>query len=104
MSNWTYKCLVRAELEPRRREVMAVMTNLVKRAQSAGAVRDDLSGQDLGILIHAIASSGDLPFPGVRKDIWKRYLRLVLDGMRPEGATKLRPGPPSRRAFEQPEL
>ncbi len=64
------------------------------------SVRDDLTGQDLGILIHSVAASAELPFPGVRNDIWKRYLGVVLDGLRPDGATKLRPGPPPRRAFE----
>jgi hypothetical protein len=65
-------------------------------------VRDDLTGQDLGILMHSVAASAELPFPGVRNDIWKRYLGVVLDGLRPDGATKLRPGPPPKRAFETP--
>ena len=65
-------------------------------------MRDDLTGQDLGILIHSVAASAEMPFPGVRQDIWKRYLGVLLDGLRPEGATKLRPGPPPKRAFEAP--
>ena len=93
-------CIVSDQLEPVRRDLMEAMTALVKRAQGAGAIREDVSGTDVGILIHSIASSADLPFPGVRDDIWKRYLRLMLDGLRPDGATKLRPGPPARRAFE----
>jgi AcrR family transcriptional regulator len=95
-------CMMRDELEPMRRNMLTAMSALVKRAQEAGAVRDDLTGQDLGILAHSVAASAELPFPGVRKDIWKRYLGLILDGMRPDGATKLRPGAPSKRAFETP--
>jgi AcrR family transcriptional regulator len=93
-------CIVSDQLEDVRRDLMGAMTQLVKRAQAAGAVRDDISGQDIGILIHSISASAELPFPGIRDDIWKRYLGLALDGLRAEGATKLRPGPPPRRAFE----
>ena len=96
------RCMMRDELQSSRSEVIGVMTALVKRAQQAGAVRDDLTGQDLGILIHSVAASAEMPFPGVRQDIWKRYLGVLLDGLRPEGATKLRPGPPPKRAFEAP--
>jgi AcrR family transcriptional regulator len=98
------QCMRRAELESMRRELISAMTALVKRAQAAGAVREDLTGQDLGILAHSVATTAGLPFPGVRQDIWKRYLGVMLDGLRPDGATKLRPGPPPRRAFETPEL
>jgi AcrR family transcriptional regulator len=98
------RCMMRDQLAPVRREFLSAMNALVKRAQQAGAVREDLTGQDLGILMHSVAASAELPFPGVRKDIWKRYLGVVLDGLRPDGATKLRPGPPPRRAFETPEL
>ena len=94
--------MMRDELEESRRNVIAAMSALVKRAQEAGAVRADLAGQDLGILAHSVAASAELPFPGVRNDIWKRYLGVILDGLRPDGATKLRPGPPPKRAFETP--
>jgi AcrR family transcriptional regulator len=98
------RCMMRDELQPIRREFITAITALLKRAQAAGVVRDDLTGPDLGILMHSVAASAEMPFPGVRNDIWKRYLGVVLDGLRPDGATKLRPGPPPRRAFETPEL
>jgi AcrR family transcriptional regulator len=95
-------CMMRDQLEPMRRNILAAMSALVKRAQEAGAVRDDLTGQDIGILAHSVATTAEMPFPGVRQDIWKRYLGVLLDGLRPDGATKLRPGAPSKRAFETP--
>jgi AcrR family transcriptional regulator len=95
-------CIAAPELESRRREFMAVASELVKRGQAVGAIREDVTGTDLGFLIGAAAESGELPFPGIRPDIWKRYLGIILDGLRPEGATKLRPGPPARRVFERP--
>jgi AcrR family transcriptional regulator len=96
-------CMVDPGLASRRRQILALMTDLVKRGQQAGAIRDDITAQDLGFLITAGSSAGEMPFPGIRADIWKRYLGIILDGLRPEGATKLRPGPPARRLFENPD-
>ena len=96
-------CTAKPELAWHRRRVMELAQRILRRAQDAGVVRDDLSGQDLGMLMIAASSVGGLPFPGLREDLWKRYLGVILDGIRPEGATKLRPGPPPRRVFEEPE-
>jgi len=97
------RCMTSPELDAQRSEIVSLMTALVKRAQQAGEVRGDLTGQDLGLLIGAVASTADLPYAGIRNDLWKRYLGIVMDGLRPEGATKLRPGAPSRRLFERPQ-
>ncbi len=97
-------CMAQPALERHRRLAMERMSALLRRAQDAGAVRNDINGVDLGLLIGAATSAADVPFPGLRDDLWKRYLGIILDGLRPEGATKLRPGPPPRRAVEQPEL
>jgi AcrR family transcriptional regulator len=95
-----HRCMAKPELDSRRREMLDVMSALVRRAQAAGALRADLTGQDLGFLITAAAAVGGQPFPGLREDLWKRYVGVILDGMRPEGASQLRPGSPSRRVFE----
>lgn len=95
-------CMVRPELDEPRRRIMELLNALLRRAQEAGVVRDDLAGQDLGLLMTAAGAVTNLPFPGLREDLWRRYLGVILDGMRPEGATRLRPGPPARRLFEQP--
>jgi hypothetical protein len=54
-------------------------------------------------LMGAVASVSEVPFPGLRPDLWRRYLGIVLDGLRPACATKLRPGAPSRRLIENPD-
>ena len=96
-------CLVAPALADVRREILARMTELLRRAQRAGAVREDVAPQDLSFLISAAASAtAKMPVPGLRPDMWRRYLGIIVDGLRPEGATKLRPGPPPRRLFEQP--
>jgi hypothetical protein len=65
-------------------------------------VRDDIQPQDLGFLLAAIVATMQSPWPGVRPDLWKRYARVILDGLRPEGASQLRPGAPPRKLIEQP--
>jgi AcrR family transcriptional regulator len=96
------QCLVSPALAHVRREILARMTELLRRAQKAGAVRADVAPQDLSFLISAAASAtANMPVPGLRPDMWRRYLGIIVDGLRPEGATKLRPGPPPRRLFEQ---
>jgi AcrR family transcriptional regulator len=96
-------CAASPHLDDVRRQVTDAMSRLVHRAQDAGAVRGDLTGPDLGLLLNAAAgATSGLPFPGLREDLWKRYLGVILDGMRPGCATKLRPPAPPRRLFEQP--
>lgn len=96
------RCVASVELAPQRKRMLDVCAELVRRAQRAGVVRQDVAGQDLVFLIGAAGSLGGLPFPGLRDDLWKRYLGLLLDGLRPAGATKLRPGAPARRLIEIP--
>jgi AcrR family transcriptional regulator len=98
------KCVASPALAGERRRVIDLTSQLVRRAQKAGALRDDIAGQDLMFLMSAVASLAELPFPGLRADLWKRYLGIFLDGLRPEAATKLRPGAPSRKLIENPEI
>lgn len=96
------RCVAAAELAPQRKRMLDLCGELVRRAQRDGAVREDVAGQDLVFLVGAAGSLGKLPYPDLREDLWKRYLGLLLDGLRPEGATKLRPGAPARRLIELP--
>ncbi len=93
-------CMASHALAGERRRVLDLTAQLVKRAQAAGVLRDDVAGQDLMFLMGAVASVSEVPFPGLRPDLWKRYLGIVLDGLRPACATKLRPAAPSRRLIE----
>jgi AcrR family transcriptional regulator len=66
----------------------AIVSSLVDRARAAGAVRGDITGTDVFLLLCAPAHTVELvadPPP----DLWRRYLAIVLDGLRPEGATAL---------------
>jgi AcrR family transcriptional regulator len=97
------RCMASSALLGERRRVLDLTSQLVRRAQKADVLRDDIAGQDLMFLMAAVASLSELPFPGLRADLWKRYLGIFLDGLRPEAATKLRPGAPSRKAIENPD-
>ncbi len=97
------RCMASPTLVAERGRVLDLTGRLVKRAQAAGLLRDDVAGQDLIFLMAAVGSLGELPFPGLRPDLYKRYLGIVLDGLRPDVASKLRPGAPPRRLIESPE-
>jgi AcrR family transcriptional regulator len=69
-------------------EITATIESLVTRAQAAGAIRADIVAEDLGFLLNAIAQAGSA-LERVAPGRWRRYLAIVLDGLRPEGATEL---------------
>ncbi len=69
-------------------QVHAGVDALVVRAREAGAVRADVTGTDVFLLICApVHATGFLrdPEPG----LWRRYLGIIFDGLRPEGAAPL---------------
>jgi AcrR family transcriptional regulator len=77
-----------------RNELHATVGSLVDRARAAGAVRPDVTGTDVFVLIcapvHAAGFLSD-PAPG----LWRRYLSIIFDGLRPEGANPLPAPAPS---------
>lgn len=70
--------------------VLAPLDDLVRRGQAAGVVRADLDGEDLPQVVSmAVVTSG---IPGsapseVEATRWRRYLALLLDGLRPSDRT-----------------
>jgi len=72
---------------------------LLRRAQEAGAVRVDLEPPDVMFLISAVAKSSPCRFE--IPDLWRRYLGVILDGMRPDTATPLAPPAPTMDAVER---
>jgi hypothetical protein len=97
------RCMASPALAAERTRILDLTVQLVRRAQTAGVLRDDIAGQDLMFLMGAVAAVGEVPFDGLRPDLWKRYLGIVLDGLRPGNTSKLRPGPPPRRLIEHPD-
>jgi AcrR family transcriptional regulator len=88
------RCMTDPRFQPLRERALEAVGRLLKRAQDAGAVRTDLSPSDISFLAGSAMYAMEVSKPGLRDDLWKRYLRVILDGMKPEGASKLRPGAP----------
>jgi AcrR family transcriptional regulator len=76
-----------------RDRLVETIVRLVDRARASGAVRKDVTGIDVFLLmcapIHVVEQLGE-PEP----ELWRRYLGILFDGLRPEGAHPLpRPAP-----------
>ncbi|MEU6515991.1 helix-turn-helix domain-containing protein [Streptomyces sp. NPDC046978] len=70
----------------------AVTDALTVRARRHGAIREDITGQDITLLMSGIYQTAS-PLQATQPHLWRRYLHLVLDGMRAADAPAL-PGPP----------
>jgi AcrR family transcriptional regulator len=77
-----------------RDEVYAGVEALVDRARAGGAIRPDVTGTDVFLLICApVHVVENLPNPPA--DLWRRYLAIIFDGLRPQGASPLPQPAPS---------
>lgn len=72
-------CYARERMRP-------VISRLVERAQAAGDLRGDLEPTDVKLIIFMLAAVAEYAAT-VRPDIWRRYLALLLDGLRPSRET-----------------
>lgn len=68
---------IRAQMQP-------LGTEMVRRAQAAGRLRSDFVPQDLPLLQIMLGAIIDVS-KQVQPDLWRRYLALIVDGMRAEG-------------------
>ena len=62
----------------------------MERAQAAGQLRADIRQTDIAFIVFVLIEATQLSY-AADPDIWRRYLTLILDGMRPgrEGVTPL---------------
>ena len=65
-----------------RRAIAPVVMKLVQRAKEAGVVRDDIDTTDVPIINFMLYTIVDFS-RGFEPDLYKRYLAIVLDGLRP---------------------
>jgi AcrR family transcriptional regulator len=82
-----------------REEIVALAAELLERGQSAGTVRADLEPPDLPLLMCAAASAA-APIHGTLPDLWRRYVGLILDGLRPANASPLDQPAPTPADFD----
>ncbi len=75
-----------------REQLFRTVHKLVDRAREHGAVRADVTGTDI-ILLMCAPSYVTSYLPDAPPEMWRRYLAIIFDGLRPEGAHPL-PHPP----------
>ena len=81
-----------SEADPRvsdvRTALITALTTLVDRARDAEAIRADVTVADIFLLlcapVHVVENLTDPP-----PDLWRRYLAIIFDGLRPAGASPL---------------
>ena len=71
-----------------RDDVLSGVENLVAKARAAGAIRPDITGTDVFLLMCAPVHVAE-GLPDAPPDLWRRYLAIIFDGLRPEGASAL---------------
>jgi AcrR family transcriptional regulator len=64
-----------------RERMRPVVARLVERAQAEGALRQDFAPTDVPMIVFLLSSVAEYAGP-VEPDIWRRYLGLIIDGMR----------------------
>jgi AcrR family transcriptional regulator len=75
-----------------RRRVRPLVRRLLERAHADGSLRPDFAPEDMPLVFMTagrVLEAGR----GVAPDLWRRYLGLLLDGLRAGGATPLPRGP-----------
>jgi AcrR family transcriptional regulator len=86
-------------LREARHRVLAPVGRLLRRAQEVRLVREDLEPEDVLFLV--TAASHATPCRLDLGELWKRYLGVIMDGMRPEGASALSPPAPRLAALDE---
>jgi AcrR family transcriptional regulator len=61
-------------------ELHDVVGRLIRRAHRSGALRRGLDSHDIGALVEAAIQAS---MHADRSDAWRRYVQVVLDGLRP---------------------
>jgi AcrR family transcriptional regulator len=64
--------------------LMGPIDTLLRRAKKAGVVRKDLHTSDIGMIVPMICAIADIA-GDTHPELWRRYLELCLDGLKPGG-------------------
>lgn len=83
-----YASLGDAQVAAALRRLIGTTRTLLTKAQQAGAIRGDVTPEDLLLLQRGIAQTA-APLHASSPGLWRRYLDLAWDSLRPEGAGKL---------------
>ena len=62
--------------------LLELTREVLTRAQKAGAIRRDVDAEDIPMVMCGIGTTTNHPAPFIGGESWRRFLTLVLDGMR----------------------
>jgi AcrR family transcriptional regulator len=83
-------------LEAHRRRGYDLLVRLIERAQAQGSVRRDLVPEDVVLVM--MANAGVVRGTGAAApEAWRRFVGLMLDGLRSDGARPIPPPPDQRQ-------
>lgn len=80
-------------MRERKDQILKLVAQILERAQSAGAVRMDVTLDDLKFMMMSLTQA-DIPAGEMPPDIHARHLRILLDGLKPSGAGPMPGGLP----------
>ena len=85
-----YATYGRDRVDQARSRLLPVVMQVVERAQRDGSLRADFRPTDIPLTFLMLTTAAEYAGPA-RPEIWRRYLTLILDGLRParEAATPL---------------
>lgn len=83
-------------LEAHRRHGYELLVRVIERAQAQGTLRRDLVPEDVVLVMMANAGVVQGTW-AVAPEAWRRFVGLMLDGLRSDGATPIPPPPTPRQ-------
>jgi AcrR family transcriptional regulator len=89
-----------ATREAVRRRLRPLVRRLIERAQADGSLRPDFTPEDMPLVFMPAGRVLDAA-EDVAPDLWRRFLGLLLDGLRADAATPLPRGPLTRAQRER---
>ena len=89
-----------ARTEAMRSRLRPLIRRLVERAQEQGSLRADFTPEDVPVVFWTAGRVIETTSP-VAPDFWRRYLGLLLDGLRAGAATPLEHPPLTRAQLER---
>lgn len=76
------------EVRAAQARLIEIVGTLLRRAQDAGAVRSDVTAEDI-IFLRTAACRATVEMREVAPELWRRYLDVIFDGLRPAAARPL---------------
>ena len=90
----------RARIEAARARIRPLVARLVERAHEQGTLRPDFTAEDIPLVLwsgaHVVHETS-----AIAPEVWRRYLGLLLDGLRAERSTPLAVPPLTRSQIDR---